>query len=47
MPDNIFTHKKSPVSKYVRLDKFPAIDTFANLCEFLDVSSDYILGLKK
>ncbi len=47
MPDNIFAHKKSPVSKYVRLDKFPAIDTFANLCEILDVSSDEILGLKK
>lgn len=37
----------STVSKYVRLDKFPAIDTFANLCEILDVSSDDILGLKK
>ena len=37
----------STVSKYVRLDKFPAIDTFANLCEILDVSSDEILGLKK
>lgn len=47
IPPNIFAHKKSPVSKYVRLDKFPAIDTFANLCEILDVSSDDILGLKK
>lgn len=37
----------STVSKYVRLDKFPAIDTFANLCEILDVSADDILGLKK
>ena len=37
----------STVSKYVRLDKFPSIDTFANLCEILDVSSDDILGLKK
>ncbi len=37
----------STVSKYVRLDKFPAIDTFANLCEILDVSADEILGLKK
>ncbi len=37
----------STLSKYMRLDKFPAIDTFANLCEILDVSADEILGLKK
>lgn len=37
----------STVSKYLRLDKFPAIDTFANLCEVLEVSADEILGLKK
>ncbi len=37
----------STISKYLRLDKFPAIDTFANICEVLDVSADEILGLKK
>ena len=37
----------STVSKYLTQDKFPAIDTFANLCEILDVSADEILGLKK
>ncbi len=37
----------STISKYLRLDKFPAIDTFANLCEVLDVSADEILGLKR
>lgn len=37
----------STISKYLRLDKFPAIDTFANLCEILDISADDILGLKK
>lgn len=37
----------STVSKYLRQDKFPAIDTFANLCEILDVSADDILGLRK
>ena len=37
----------STISKYVRLNKFPGIDTFANLCEILDVSADDILGLKK
>ncbi len=36
----------STLSKYMRLNKFPAIDTFANLCEILDVSADEILGLK-
>lgn len=33
------------VSKYLRQDKFPVLDTFANLCQILDVSSDKILGL--
>ena len=37
---------QSTVSKYMRLDKFPALDTFANLCEILDVSADEILGLR-
>lgn len=36
----------STVSKYLRLDVFPALDTFANLCVILDVSSDDILGIK-
>lgn len=35
------------VSKYLRLDKFPSLETFANICEILDVSADEILGLKK
>ncbi|MCM1438392.1 MAG: helix-turn-helix domain-containing protein [Roseburia sp.] len=37
---------QSTVSKYLRQDKFPSIDTFANLCRVLDVSADEILGLK-
>ena len=36
----------STVSKYMRLDKFPSLDTFANICKILDVSADEILGLK-
>lgn len=36
----------STVSKYVRGEAFPSIDTLANLCEILDVSSDDILGIK-
>ena len=36
----------STVSKYMRLDKYPSLDTFANLCAVLDVSADEILGLK-
>lgn len=34
------------VSKYMRLNKFPSLETFANLCKILDVSSDDILGIK-
>ena len=33
------------VSKYMREDIFPALDTFAKLCNLLDVKSDYILGI--
>lgn len=36
----------STISRYMRDDEFPSIDTFANICEILDVSSDEILGLK-
>lgn len=35
------------VSKYMRADIFPALDTFAALCRVLDVKSDYILGLSE
>ncbi len=35
----------STVSKYMRLDKFPSIETFANICLILDISADEILGL--
>lgn len=37
----------STVSKYMRLDKYPSLETFANICEILDISADEILGLKK
>lgn len=33
------------VSKYMKENIFPALDTFAKLCASLDVSSDYILGI--
>ena len=33
------------VSKYMKCNVFPALDTLAKLCAVLDVSSDYILGL--
>ena len=35
------------VSKYMKENIFPALDTLAKLCDFLDVSSDFILGLEK
>jgi len=34
------------VSKYMKENIFPALDTLAKLCAFLDVSSDFILGLE-
>ena len=33
------------VSKYMRRNVFPALDTLAKLCAVLDVSADEILGL--
>ena len=33
------------VSKYMKENIFPALDTLAKLCSVLDVKSDYILGL--
>ena len=33
------------VSKYMKQNIFPALDTLAKLCLLLDVKSDYILGL--
>ncbi len=35
------------VSKYMKRDIFPALDTFAKLCSVLDVRSDYILGISE
>lgn len=35
------------VSKYMKNDIFPALDTLAKLCKLLDVSADYILGLRE
>ena len=33
------------ISKYMKNNVFPALDTLAKLCKVLDVKSDYILGL--
>ena len=33
------------ISKYMKQNIFPALDTLAKLCKLLDVKSDYILGL--
>ena len=33
------------VSAYMNRDVFPALDTFARLCDFLGVPSDEILGI--
>ena len=34
-------------SRYMRDDIFPALDTLAKLCQLLDISADYILGIKE
>lgn len=34
------------VSKYMKNNVFPALDTLAKLCNLLEVSADYVLGLK-
>ena len=36
----------STITRYMRNDIYPSIDTFANICRILDISSDDILGLK-
>ncbi len=36
---------QSTISKYLYQDKYPSLETFANLCQVLDVSADEILGL--
>lgn len=36
---------QSTISKYLHKDKYPSLETFANLCKILDVSADDILGL--
>ncbi len=33
------------ISKYMRENIFPALDTLAKLCAFLEVSANYILGI--
>ena len=33
------------VSKYMKHNIFPALDTLALICKTIDVSADYILGL--
>ena len=34
------------VTQYCTTTKLPRLDTFAKLCRALDISADYILGLK-
>lgn len=34
------------ITQYTTTKKLPSLDTFAKLCKELDLSADYILGLK-
>lgn len=35
------------ITQYCTTKKLPRLDTFAKLCQILDVSADYILGIEK
>lgn len=35
----------STISKYMRLNKYPSLDTFALICKEIDASANEILGL--
>ena len=35
------------ITQYCTTKKLPLLDTFARLCQVLDVSADYILGIDK
>ena len=35
------------ITQYTTTKKLPRLDTFAKLCKELDLSADYILGLKE
>ncbi len=37
--------KHQQISCYIKGQKMPALDTFANLCKILDVDANYILCL--
>ncbi len=38
--------KQQTVSHYVKGDNMPALDTFATLCNVLDIDSNFILGIE-
>lgn len=38
--------RQQTVSHYVKGDIMPSLDTFANLCVYLDIDSNEILGIK-
>ena len=39
--------RQQTVSHYIKGDIMPALDTLANLCDFLDIDANYILGIDK
>ena len=38
---------QSTIAHYLRGDAMPALDTFANMCQILDVDSSYILCISE
>ena len=39
--------RQSNISHYIKGDKMPSLDTFANLCEVLDLDANDILCIKR
>ena len=39
--------KQPTISHYIKGDKMPSLDTFANLCAFLDIDANEILGVNQ
>lgn len=37
---------QATISHYIKGDKMPSLDTFANLCIVLDIDANEILGIK-
>ena len=44
---NLVGVSKSCIDNYIKGNRIPTLDIFANLCKILDESADYLLGLEE